>query len=965
MARSITSSDANGATFETVGSTGGFSAGDLIYYGTTGYGKIPASAVPSTATSSLTKAYPSLPTNGTSNGYFAPTNFAGLGFSRSVVLLSNGNAVAVYGNPIDGYPYFVIYNPTTRAIVAGPTVISTTFIMSAATNTTGVNIGVLLLSSGNFVVFWGNSAGGTTSRVNYAQYTNAGVIVGAVTQDTTLAVDNTNQGCMRGVGLANGGFVLAFGNNTGTAVYFRAYDSAGVGQFAWVTFSPFSNGSASGSNPSWGLAARSDNTYLLTGQSTTAGTYNYAIYNYAGTAVVATTTFLVTGGTTNGTTDCATLSDGTTFVIAYAGQTATSTQGWNFRFLPTGNVLGSPFFLQGNFNSSGGNPAVNYVRVWPLSSNRFLITGVDSNNMGAYAVFNSSGTPLLGISGTFGTASSTRSFGSNYQVSTPVLGVIETGGNAEVYSIARVGVNSSSTTFFRISLTTYNMVSTTTTSGALSIPTATTPTSGYAGTNSTPSKASFALSNGVYPYAPKLSSGAAATAAGVYPTPVSVINTVNTFDMCVLSNGNVCVVTSNGGVVSAYIYNPITLALISSSAINSISGNTVTTSDQQTPYVRVTPLSGGSFCVGVGTTSTNLRLTAFTSAFVQQGSTVNITTVAQTFGSQPNNFALCTISGDRVVVVYLTTATNLNYAVYSSTLAAVVAGTTAVTDTTTVYGNAVCATPNGFMVSASRGTAATYNYYTFFEYSANLFTQPSFATASVFAANLNAPTFTVSNYNGVVYSLVRNNTTSASMYAMTGTSTTQVLVATSTAIGTTTIGSGITAAGTPYMIYQDTTNLTTGVQSPNMTTVASLTGWTAPTTRTSNETVQIRSVPLYGNMVLVAYLIDTSTALVFGTLQINGSPDSAVFTTADATAGVPVYPLATTTVSPAITNNTFAGVAVTDCAAGGTGVIQTTGTTNLNSTYPTTTAQTFDYTGQAAPGLKGTISGRSISMRKS
>jgi hypothetical protein len=105
--------------------------------------------------------------------------------------------------------------------------------------------------------------------------------------------------------------------------------------------------------------------------------------------------------------------------------------------------------------------------------------------------------------------------------------------------------------------------------------------------------------------------------------------------------------------------------------------------------------------------------------------------------------------------------------------------------------------------------------------------------------------------------------------------------------------------------------------------------------------------------------------MCFGTLQVNGAPDSQVFSTADVSNGIPIYPLATTATSPALANLTFAGVAVTDCSAGGTGVIQTTGTTNLNSTYPTTTAQTFDYTGQAAPGVKGTISGRSISMRKS
>jgi hypothetical protein len=961
MARSITSSDANGATFETVGSTGGFSAGDLIYYGTTGYGKIPASAVPSTATSSLTKAYPSLPTNGTSGGYFQPTNFAGLGFSRSVVLLSNGNAVAAYGNPVDGYPYFVIFNPTTRAIVAGPTVISTTFIMSATNNTDGRNIGVLLLNSGNFVVYWGNSAGGTTSRVNYAQYTNTGTLVGAVTQDTTLAVNNTNQACMRGVGLANGGFVLAFGISSD--VNFRAYDSSGVGQFAWVTLSTFTSSAAASSNPSWGLAARSDNTYLLTGQSTTSSTYNYTIYNYAGTAVVAPTTFTtVLAGVSNGKTDCAVLSDGTTFVIAYAGQTATSTQGWNFRFLPTGNVLGSPFFIQGNFNSSDGNTAANYVRVWPLSSNRFLITGVDSANSGAYAVFNSSGTPLLGTSGTLGTASVTRSFGSYYYVTSQVLGVIESGGNAEVYGMTRTGVNGSNSNFFRISLTTYDMVSTSTISGALSIPVATTPTTGYVGTNSTPSKASFALTNGVFPYAPKLSTGAAGTATGVYPTPVSVVASINSFDMCVLSNGNICVIACAGTAMSAYIYNPVTLALISSANINSITGGNNQSTDAVTTSVRVTPLINGSFCVANGTSGTNLRLTAFTSAFVQQGSTVNITTQTMTFGSQPANFALCTISGDRVVVVYQTGAATLTYAVYSSTLAVVVAATVAATDSTAVSNNAICSTPNGFVVTTFRSTANQYSFYTFFEYSANLFTQPSFALFNSSIGN-SVPTFLFTNNNGMPSFSYRTSATAAETVGYSGTGSIAISSIATTAVQVGTVGGGITAAGTPYMIWQDTTNKTTGVQSPNMTAVASLTGWTAPTSRSANP--QIRSVPLYGNMVLVAYLVDSSNALVFGTLQINGTPDSAIFTTADATAGVPVYPLATTTTTGVITNTTFAGVAVTDCAAGGTGVIQTTGTTNLNSTYPTTTAQTFDYTGQAAPGVKGTISGRSISMRKS
>lgn len=964
MARSITSTDANGATFETVGSTTGFSAGDLVYFGSTGYGKI-TSAVPSTATSSPTKTYPSLPTTGTSGGYFQATNFAGLGYDKAVALLSNGNAVAAYGNPIDGYPYFVIYNPTTRAIVVGPTVISTTFTTSGTNNVGGVNIGVTAFSGGNFVVYWGNNAGGTASRVNYATYTNAGAAVVAVTQDASLAVNNTNGGHMRGITLANGGFVLAFGN--GNNVYIRAYDAAGVAQFAWVTLTTFASNATTNYNPSWGLTARSDNTYLLTGESTTAGTYNYTIYNYAGTAVVSPTTFLVTGGTTNGKTDCATLSDGTTFVIAYGGQTATSTVGWNFRFLPTGNVLSSPFFLQGNFNSPDGNPSSSNVRVWPLSSNRFLITGVDSYGIGTYAVFNSSGTPLLGTSGTTGTASVTRSFGSYYAMNSIVLGVIESGGYAELYAGTQVSSNSSAFNYFRIDLTTYNMVSASTTSGSLSIPVTSTPTTAYTGTNSTPSKASFALTNGVFPYASRLDTARSGVATGVYPTPVSVINQVASYDMCVLSNGNICVVTNtvSSGSTTVYIYNPVTLALISSSNLTAVAGTSNTKTTTETPNVRVTPLSGGSFCVAVATTSTNLRLTAWTSAFAQQGSTVNISTFSLGYGTQPKNFALATISGDRVVVIYQTLTNSLSYDIYSSTLALVAGPTVVATDSTQVQCNAVCATPNGFMVGTARSTAANYSFYTYFEYSANVFTQPSFATGSAFSGSgFDATsTFFVSNNNGQVYITYRASSTQVMTYVLYANTAQLPINVTVSNVNSSMVNSGITASGIPFQIYQEFTLKTTGVTSPNTTGVTSLTGWVAPTTRVA--TPQLRSVPLYGNIVLVGYLVDTNNALAFGTLQINGNPDSAVFTTADATNGVPIYPLATTTTTGVITNTTFAGVAVTDCAAGGTGVIQTTGTTNLNSTYPTTTAQTFDYTGQAAPGVKGTISGRSISMRKS
>ena len=964
MSRSITSSDANGATFETVGSSGGFSAGELVYYGSTGYNRIPASALPATATTSPTKAYPYLTTSGDS-GYFQSTNFNGLGFSRSVALLSNGNAVAVYGNPQDGYPYFVVFNPSTRAIVVGPTVISTTFTMSAAASTDGQNIGVSAFSGGNFLVYWGNNAGGTVSRVNYATYTNAGVAVVAVTQDATVALANTNTGHMRGITLANGGFVLAFGTSGSSNVNFRAYDAAGVGQFAWVTLTNFSANASGATGPTWGMAARSDNTYLIVGQSTVASTYNYAIYNYAGTAVVATTTFLnLLGSSSNGTIDCDVLDDGTTFVIAYAGQ-APGGIGWAFRFLPTGNTLGSAFSVIGNFNTNNGNSQNARLRVWSLGSTGFLITGADSAQRGCYAVFNNSGTPLLGTTGTTGTASNIRNFGSTYTANSQVLGVIVSGGVAEVYGAPARGVNTPSTSFFRISLTDFNMVSATTTSAALTIPANMIGSTASAPSASTPSKVAFAAGNGIYPYASDLSSGPAITTAGVYATPGGGISSVTAFDMCVLSNGNICVLLNQSGGTTVNIYNPITLAQISTTDISATAGFSNTTSFTYGPIsnVRVTPLSNGAFCVAVGTTATNVRLTAWTSAIVQQGVAVNITTSNQTFDAGGRFAALTTISGDRVVVAYFTADTTLNYAVYSSALAVVQAATdSGITDSTGVRCATLVPVTKGFVLAAGRSTSANIGVRTFYEFTTNTFTSPAYAQFNI-ASVSNLYTFGAAANSGAAY-----------IVTATAGTTTALLVGQATPAATValTFGSpssnlvcvGVTAAGAPFVMLQDGNVAGAAASSADTTQVTAITGWTSgPTTRTSSPL--LRTIPLYGNLVLVGWVRDASNQLILGTMLVNGNPDSIPLTSADVTTAVPVYPQPTTTTTPAVAGFTLAGVAVTDCAAGGTGVIQTTGPTNLNSNYPTTTAQTFDYTGYAAPGIKGTISGRAISMRKS
>lgn len=58
----------------------------------------------------------------------------------------------------------------------------------------------------------------------------------------------------------------------------------------------------------------------------------------------------------------------------------------------------------------------------------------------------------------------------------------------------------------------------------------------------------------------------------------------------------------------------------------------------------------------------------------------------------------------------------------------------------------------------------------------------------------------------------------------------------------------------------------------------------------------------------------------------------------------------------------LAGIALTDCVAGGSGIIQTNGSASLGSTYPSTTNLSFDFRNPTALGVRGSITGRTVNM---
>jgi hypothetical protein len=110
------------------------------------------------------------------------------------------------------------------------------------------------------------------------------------------------------------------------------------------------------------------------------------------------------------------------------------------------------------------------------------------------------------------------------------------------------------------------------------------------------------------------------------------------------------------------------------------------------------------------------------------------------------------------------------------------------------------------------------------------------------------------------------------------------------------------------------------------------------------------------NQIVIAYVNNNGYAcfMIFDTI---GSSTYSTTLVSGTTTSLPAY-------YPSQSNGyILKGVATTAATAGGTGIVQTNGSTQLNSQYPSgTTAQAFDSTGTVIQGTKGTIVGRNVTM---
>lgn len=130
-------------------------------------------------------------------------------------------------------------------------------------------------------------------------------------------------------------------------------------------------------------------------------------------------------------------------------------------------------------------------------------------------------------------------------------------------------------------------------------------------------------------------------------------------------------------------------------------------------------------------------------------------------------------------------------------------------------------------------------------------------------------------------------------------------------------------------------------------------GTIATTSSNASWSYAACGIPSRGSKAHIIYYNDTHTA--HSIFQIRLTPEGYILNTVSGVSESASLPLNEKT-SPLI------GVAAQDCAAGEVGLVQTKGSSSLNTNYPANTSESFDFRTQTADGVKGFISGRNISL---
>lgn len=950
MARNAPPASNNALTpsFASVSSAAGFSSGDLVYSKDSDFGLVAGNTV-STAlfpisSTTATSAFPN------QNGAIKQATPSGGGVywhGRIADKLTNGNIVIVSATPSEAYIFFRIIDENNNEIVA-KTYPGGVGSYQARYGT----VDVCALTGGGFAVIWYDLNYGSPF---YAIYSNTGSVVLAPYTDA-----ENQSGPICSAAMPNGNFIIAWNYKSGSQSYFKIIGPTGTTVLAAVAL-----GNPLNTNVPIIPVVRSDNTFFIIFAIPTANNLTARRYNSSGvfqTAYAIATTY---GGASYGYSACVVSNNGSGFNdYIYIAFNNSSNQFRYSTITPANAVTGdiSPAagintFAPYIFCNSGGNLVIPYA----------------DSTWGALrmTVRNPTGFAVVGASNSLNFGHPLGSLPSQF-----ALSLVETT-NYYSYFTSNIGSITTATSYAPVATIYSQMAKTTpyavrnTNTISVGVSSVSANVSGYARGGSTPNGAAFlASTTQTLSVTPAQSSG---------PTSWFLNGSVldaasNALAMTMMQNGQFVVAYSlkTTGQTKFGVYSSAGV-LLNTYTVAATSANT--TADDG--CLRCCTLPNGKLVIAYPDTSTTVRFAIYSSSYVlitnvawSPGISLQATNACTNYGFSmsalgypSNRFVIGAIqsgSGQVLWNVLDDTGTSIGGGLnYSSSYSVQVHGlpngsfiyTWVNQPAATPYLSVGCATLNYDGISwTDQGGFQTTLGASYAQYCTLGIASPSGVVALVYRDNLPSLDY-VARVNGQSsvttswsqnFSIVDSTSNCGSvalladgsfygyMYNYGGNYGTNNFTATATSpAGSLTSSTSLPNAGQP-------TSLATGPNGPN-----------------------VKIIGLYDNVCAFAYL-DSSARPNVGLMVIN----TGYTYSSNIIAGVTPSNVA---FNPSPANGYYlAGVAASNCTAGGTGVIQTNGAATLNSQYPaTTTSQAFDFTSLTVSGVRGTIAGRNLVIRGS
>lgn len=924
--------------YSSVSSAAGFQSGDLVYFRDSNFGTIPGNAVtsanfPVSATVSQNRMAFNT-TVGWAN--YNPNARVGSTSSRapSVALLTNGNIAVVFveNSGGNGAACFKIIDQNGAVVVDRTTL---------GFNGVSGQIGVCALTGGGFAVAAWN---GTTGQISYGVFSNTGTVVAA------MATDSNFGGSINALEIrtmSGGGFVIAV-NQSGGNYGFRTYSAGGAGN----TYTSTTGWSGDAQIV---ITTFSDNTFAAI-LPTSSTVLQVTRFNNTG-GIIASSTVTSDWQSSTGY-DFITLSDNSGVILNIDND---SNQYW--MWARTYNQ--STGAVGGRNQIAGGQTWQIVPHARPLSAGGFVVVDVwNSTGVPILRRYNSSfgeisNMYLTGLSGYVPNTTSQRGWRMTILEGATFLTIVSNGyaqSNPTFSSMPYVQVNKSNITDagirrgFQASQTVANISA---------------PVSGYARAGSTPNAASFlAANNQTLTQSFPVSSGSTFAL-----TPYVAVSDSQITHQCMtdMSNGQFVISYRSGTNASTRftVFNPTGLA----------ASTTVVAASGSTGISQCTCLGNGKLVVAwVPNSNDRINFSVYaanTYELLATGSTVGL---SSTPSNSPSNwfgsagYDIAPFGNDSFVVAYATNSgTGVTAAVFNDSVvfqmlannnshsgiqnvrvASNATGAVAVKYYSTSQGSGYVAwffrntTANSIYFSQTNALSS----YTSQNWGEGMVMSPN---GTIFAYGSNGSSRFVNRFglNGQVTisppggHASNNAGVCAGQY---GDFVTLLIDSGSAAWGRV----SVTASQGPYgssvvnQLYFDTANLTITNQNTNASIGS-----------------QAQIVNLYDDIYAFSYInggnVSSGGQIVVGFICTTAASYSSAIT-----AGVSV---SSTALIPSPANGYYlAGVAASDCTAGGTGVLQVNGAATLNSQYPAgTTSQSFDFNTPALDvGVRGTISGRNV-----